>query len=195
MEIILASGSPRRRALLTQMGLSFRVVVSHADEAVDPALPPAEQVEQLSLRKARAVAPLVSKDAVILAADTLVALDGVILGKPGTPREAADMLTRLSGRTHTVFTGFTLLRGEEVVTQSETTRVTFRPLTPGEIDAYVATGEPMDKAGAYGIQGLGGLLVEGIEGDYFNVMGLPVCRVALALGRFGIRPLEKGGRP
>ena len=195
MEIILASGSPRRRALLTQMGLSFRVVVSHADEAVDPALPPAEQVEQLSLRKAQAVAPLVSRDAVILAADTLVALDGVILGKPGTPREAADMLTRLSGRTHTVFTGFTLLRGEEVVTQSEATRVTFRPLTPGEIDAYVATGEPMDKAGAYGIQGLGGLLVEGIEGDYFNVMGLPVCRVGLALGRFGIRPLEKGGRP
>lgn len=192
MDIVLASASPRRRDLLTQMGLSFQVMVSHADEAVDPALPPQEQVRLISRRKAEAAARLVGPEALILAADTIVALDGAVLGKPHSPQEAAEMLHRLSGKTHTVHTGFTLRQGDRVHTDGEATQVTFRPLTEGEIAAYVATGEPMDKAGAYGIQGLGGLLVEGIRGDYFNVMGLPVCRVGLALGKFGVQPLGGG---
>ena len=194
MDIVLASGSPRRKELLTQMGLTFRVVVSDADESVDKALPPQNQVEIISQRKAEAVAALVGPQALILAADTIVVLDGQIMGKPHSTQEASEMLGRLSNNTHTVYTGFTLRQGERTLTQAEATAVTFRELTAEEIAAYVATGEPMDKAGAYGIQGLGSLLVRSIHGDYFNVMGLPVCRVGLAMGEFGIQPLGGGNR-
>lgn len=189
MDIVLASGSPRRRELLTQIGLAFRVVVSDVDEGIDQDMPPEDQVYFLSQRKARAAAELVAPDALVIAADTIVALEGEVMGKPHSQEEAVQMLSRLSGKTHEVYTGFTLRRGEQAVTQAERTLVTFRDLSPEEITAYVHTGEPMDKAGAYGIQGRGAVLVSGIQGDYFNVMGLPLCRLALALRQF-----EEGGQ-
>ena len=189
MDIVLASASPRRRDLLTQMGLTFRVVVSDADESVDKALSPDEQVRIISARKAEATAALVGPEALIVAADTVVELHGAVMGKPHSREEAVEMLTHLSGNTHTVHTGITLRQGEHMLTQSEATQVTFRPLTEAEIAAYVDTGEPMDKAGAYGIQGLGSVLVRSIHGDYFNVMGLPVCRLGLALKEFGVQTL------
>ena len=126
------------------------------------------------------------KGPIIIAADTVVALDGAVLGKPADELEAFKMLSTLSGCRHQVYTGLTVLRGEEQYTVSEETTVTFRELSAEEIDRYVATGEPMDKAGAYGIQGYGALLVEGIQGDYYNVMGLPVCRLGLLLRRLGV---------
>lgn len=190
MAIILASQSPRRQALLRQMGLTdFRVQPPCVSEVADPADPPERQVEQISLRKARAVRAQAGEDALIIAADTVVALDGQVLGKPKDRTDAARMLTALSGRRHQVYTGLTVLRGAEVHTLHEVSEVTFRPLTPAEITAYLATGEPMDKAGAYGIQGYGAVLVEGISGDYYNVMGLPVCRLARMLARFGVDAL------
>lgn len=191
MDIILASGSPRRKELLTQMGLAFQVVVSDVNEGIDKDMPPEDQVYFISRRKAQAVAKTVGPDKLVIAADTIVALEGEVMGKPHSPQEAVAMLSRLSGKTHEVYTGFTLQRGDRVVTQTERTLVTFRPLTPAEIDAYVATGEPMDKAGAYGIQGLGSMLVRGIQGDYFNVMGLPVCALGLALNDFGVATLTR----
>lgn len=192
MDIILASGSPRRKELLTQMGLTFQVVVSDVNEGIDKDMPPEDQVYFISRRKARAVAEMVGPNQLVIAADTIVALEGEVMGKPHSQDEATRMLSHLSGRTHEVYTGFTLQLGERVVTQVERTLVTFRALTDDEIAAYVATGEPMDKAGAYGIQGLGSMLVSGIRGDYFNVMGLPVCRLGLALKEFGLDALVKG---
>ncbi|MCI2106808.1 MAG: Maf family protein [Intestinimonas sp.] len=190
MRLILASGSPRRRLLLQQMGFShFTVLSSDVDEHVDGSVPPGELVKLLSARKAAAVASGAEPDAVILAADTVVALDGLILGKPENRKAARAMLSALSGREHQVYTGFTLRQGGRVLTDCDETSVTFRALTAEEISAYVATGEPMDKAGGYGIQGLGALLVKGIRGDYFNVVGLPVCRLGLALREFGLEPL------
>lgn len=190
MRLILASGSPRRRQLLEQMGFSdFTVRAPDVDEHVDGPVSPDALVERLSARKAAAVAADAGPDTLVLAADTVVALDGAILGKPRDPAAACTMLRALSGREHRVYTGFTLRQGNRALTGCEETLVTFRPLTEAEIAAYVATGEPMDKAGAYGIQGLGALLVQGIRGDYFNVMGLPVCRLGLALRDFGLDPL------
>ncbi|MCI9263954.1 MAG: septum formation inhibitor Maf [Oscillospiraceae bacterium] len=189
MDIILASASPRRRELLTQMGLSFRVQVSDIDEHMDRSLPPDKLVEAISAEKARAVAEQAPSHSLIIAADTVVAWNGEILGKPDSEAQAAAMLSHLSGQTHQVYTGFTLRQGDRAETRSQRTLVTFRPLTQAEIAAYVATGEPMDKAGAYGIQGLGSLLVESIQGDYFNVMGLPVCLLGQTLQHFGIFPL------
>lgn len=180
MELILASGSPRRSELLRQIGLTFSVHPADVDETLDPDWIPAEAVERLSARKAEAVAQRFP-DQLILAADTVVSLEGDIMGKPLSPRSAFAMLSALSGRTHEVFTGLTLRQGDQVVTVSERTAVTFRPLTSEEISAYIATGEPMDKAGAYGIQGRGALFITGIEGDYFNVMGLPLCRLSQLL--------------
>lgn len=193
MDIVLASGSPRRKELLTQMGLTFRVVVSDVDESIDKTLPPADQVYTISRRKAQAVAREVGDDKLVIAADTIVALEGEVMGKPHSREEAIHMLSRLSGNTHEVYTGFTLQKGGETDTQVERTLVTFRVLSEDEIAAYVDTGEPMDKAGAYGIQGLGSMLVRGIEGDYFNVMGLPVCALGQSLLKFGIRPLAGKG--
>ena len=125
-------------------------------------------------------------DAIVLAADTVVTLDGAVLGKPADEAAARQMLSALSGRRHQVYTGLTVLRGQEAYTEHEMTEVTFRALSQTEVEAYIATGEPMDKAGAYGIQGYGALLVEGISGDYYNVMGLPVCRLGRILAGMGV---------
>ena len=190
MDIILASGSPRRRELLEQIGVKkYRTVSPDVDEHVEGHPAPEELVELLSRRKAEAVGAKAGADALVIAADTVVALDGAILGKPHSREEAAAMLAALSGREHAVYTGLTVLRGNRLVTGHERTAVTFRTLTGAEIDRYVATGEPMDKAGAYGIQGRGALLITGIEGDYFNVMGLPVCRLGRVLAEFGVNAL------
>ncbi len=187
MDIILASNSPRRRELLGRMGLrGFRVVAPNVDEGVEGNLHPAQIVEELSLRKARAAAEKADPDDLIIAADTVVALEGAVLGKPAGERDAFSMLSALSGNRHDVYTGVTVLRGDRVVTEHEATAVTFREVDPEEILGYIATGEPMDKAGAYGIQGLGALLVSGIQGDYCNVMGLPVFRLGRILSRFGV---------
>lgn len=189
MQIILASQSPRRKELLGQMGISdFIIRPAVGDETAQPGLTPAQLVEALSLQKGLEVAQTAPNDLVI-AADTVVAVDDRVLGKPRDRADAIQMLTALSGRTHTVYTGVTLCRGGDVLTQHEATQVRFRTLTPDEIEAYVDTREPMDKAGSYGIQGYGALLVEGIEGDYFNVVGLPVCRLGRMLARFGVNTL------
>ena len=189
MEIILASQSPRRWELLERMGLSaFQVIPARGEEVMDPSLSPEQLVEELSRRKAAEVAAT-HPDQLVIAADTVVAVGGQVLGKPRDPEDAVRMLTALSGREHTVHTGITVRLGGRAVTEAEATAVRFRPLTGEEIACYVSTGEPMDKAGAYGIQGLGCVLVEGISGDYYNVMGLPVCRLAQILSRFGIHTL------
>ena len=178
MEIILASQSPRRRELLERMGIkNFRIVTPDIDEHMERELPPEELVRRISAEKARAVREQAGMDAVVIAADTVVALDGAVLGKPADELEAFKMLSTLSGCRHQVYTGLTVLRGEERHTVSEETTVAFRELSEEEISCYIQTGEPMDKAGAYGIQGFGALLIEGIQGDYYNVMGLPVCRL------------------
>lgn len=191
MDIILASRSPRRKELLGQMGLKgFKIVSPDVDEHVEGNLAPAQVVEELSLRKARAAAKDVDADALVIAADTVVVMDGAILGKPEDEREAFSMLSALSGSRHRVYTGVTVIRGDRQVTEHEETAVNFRELEPEEISDYIATEEPMDKAGAYGIQGLGALLVSGIEGDYFNVMGLPVFRLGRILANFGIDLLK-----
>ena len=200
MSIILASQSPRRRELLGQMGLTqFIIRPALGEETADPCLPPALLVEALSRRKAEEVAGRSAPEDLIIAADTVVSIDGQILGKPRDGDHARRMLALLSGRENTVYTGVTVRRGDRVLTQHEASRVRFRPLSPAEIDAYVRSGEPMDKAGAYGIQGLGALLVEGIEGDYCNVVGLPVCRLGRMLLEFGVdllagAPGEEAGR-
>ncbi len=189
MEFILASGSPRRRELLGQIGITgFTVLPADVDETIAPGTPPDQAVLELSRRKAAAVAET-HPDALILAADTVVALGDNILGKPHDRSEAQGMLRALSGKVHRVYTGFTLRAPGHTESGVEETEVTFRALSDGEIDAYIATGEPMDKAGAYGIQGKGALLVQGIRGDYFNVMGLPLCRLGMALKNFGLEPL------
>lgn len=187
MDIILASQSPRRRELLERMGLAgFRVVSPDVDEHMEEDLPPAQLVCRLSQRKARAVREQVGDEGLIIAADTVVALDGAVLGKPADELAAFKMLSTLSGVRHQVYTGLTVLRGGEKHTEYEVTDVSFRELTQGEIEDYIRTGEPMDKAGAYGIQGYGALFISGIQGDYYNVMGLPVCRLGQLLETLGV---------
>ncbi len=175
MALILASQSPRRKALLELLNIPFSVQVTDTDEAMDPGLPPEAEVARVSRLKAQAI-PRQEADTVI-AADTVVVLDGKVLGKPADEAEAKAMLKALSGRTHQVMTGLTVLSKQGAVTCTEITQVRFRPLSSGEISRYVASGDPMDKAGAYGIQSGGALFVESICGDYYNVMGLPVCRL------------------
>ena len=192
MKLILASQSPRRRDLLRQMGLEFTVISPQLDEDAFSDPDPAALVRTLSREKALAVARAQTEDAVVIAADTVVVLDGQALGKPRDEEEARTMLSALSGRSHAVYTGVTVCRGDRVLTRTEGTEVTFRALAPAEIRRYAATGEPMDKAGAYGIQGLGALLVEGIRGDYFNVVGLPVCLLGQMLAEFGVDCLSSG---
>lgn len=184
MELILASQSPRRRELLAQMGLRFTVHAADIDETMDPGLPAGQEVARVSRAKALAVAR--GPEDVVIAADTVVVCQGKILGKPHTPERAVEMLKLLSGRDHQVLTGCTVLRGETVLSHLETTHLYFRPLSGEEIAAYVATGEPLDKAGAYGIQGLGGLFVRRLEGDYYNVMGLPLCALTGLLRQVGV---------
>ena len=188
MSIILASNSPRRRELLAQIGIrDFQILSPDVDEAVEPGLSPARMVEALSLRKAQAAAGRAGADDLIIAADTVVALDGRVLGKPQDQGEAFAMLSALSGREHRVYTGVTVLGGGQAATEHEETAVAFRALSPEEIRDYIATGEPMDKAGAYGIQGVGALLVQGIRGDYCNVVGLPLFRLGRMLSGFRVK--------
>lgn len=185
LPLVLASGSPRRRDLLRAVGLDFAVQVPDVDETVVPGEAPEQMVERLAAEKADAVARTLGKrETLVIGADTTVVLDGAILGKPVDPEEARAMLGSLSGRTHTVYTGFAVVdasTGESVVAH-ERTDVTFRELELWEIDEYVAGGSPMDKAGAYGIQeDRGALFVERIAGDYYTVVGLPLCQLWLAI--------------
>ena len=190
-KIVLASGSPRRRELLTRMGIAdFDVRVPETEETYPPNLSPRETVEYISREKARAAASLCRPDEIVITADTMVFLDGARLGKPRDEAHALEMLTALQGRCHTVCTGVTVCRGDYRDTQSEETEVFFRPATEQELRAYIRTGEPMDKAGAYGIQGRGALLVEKIHGDFFNVMGLPVLRLSRMLLPLGVHCLD-----
>ena len=178
--LILASASPRRRELLTQAGLTFQVVPSHWEETAPNGLSPQERVRFLARGKAQDVARLCPND-VIIGADTLVFLDDQPLGKPHSEQEAAAMLQSLSGRTHSVSTGVCILAPGKEICFAVTTEVTFYPLEGADIAAYIATGEPMDKAGAYGIQGRGAVFVRGICGDYNNVVGLPLAETVRAL--------------
>jgi septum formation protein len=179
MEIILASQSPRRRELLALFGLPFTICVADIDETMDPAAPAAQEVARVSRCKALAVPR--GDDAVVIAADTIVVCEGKVLGKPHSPEEAEQMLSLLSGRDHQVMTGVTVLRGAQERVFTEITDLHFRELTQKEIVRYVKSGEPMDKAGAYGIQGGAALFCEKMAGDYYNVMGLPVCRLGQVL--------------
>jgi len=179
--LILASASPRRHEILTAAGIPHEIRTSDADETLPDGISPADAVQLLSARKARAVCATAAPDEIVLAADTVVCHRGVILGKPGSEGEAREMLLALSGDTHQVFTGITLCDGTKTVTQYECSHVHMREISGEEIDAYIRTGEPMDKAGAYGIQGRAGLFVRAIEGDYFNIVGLPLCRVGTVL--------------
>ncbi len=185
---ILASQSPRRRELLSQIGVKdFTILVPEADESYDPTLTPQEIVCAICRKKIEAAVELAKDDdAIIIAADTMVFLDGLRLGKPKNEEDAANMLRSLSGRTHIVCTGVSIARGARIVTESETTAVRFRDLTDAEIAAYIKSGDPMDKAGSYGIQGKPALFVSGIEGDYFNVMGLPLHRLGQMLKKFNV---------
>ena len=184
MHLILASQSPRRRELLGLFRRPFTVQVADIDETMDDTLPPYDEVARVSRAKAEAVSR--QADDIVVAADTIVVCAGRTLGKPRSEAEAAEMLRLLSGRDHQVMTGMTVLRGEASVTCTEVTDIHFRDLSDGEIRAYIATGDPMDKAGSYGVQGGAALFVTRLEGDFYNVMGLPVCRLALILRQFGL---------
>ena len=214
MGIVLASNSPRRRELLKMIGIGdFRIIPDAGVEDIPSGLSPELAVCKIALQKARNVSalcntnspfygdhekihtadsrqpqkrPIISPDDIIIAADTLVYLNGHALGKPNDERDAAAMLRMLSGNRHTVYTGVALLRGDVHVTGAEVTEVFFRAVSESEIAAYIKTGEPMDKAGAYGAQGRGALFIERLEGDFFNVMGLPLCRLSIMLRDFGM---------
>ena len=175
MNLILASASPRRKELLGLFRIPFEIRVADIDETMDPGKAPYDEVGRVSRLKAMATNR--TGDDVVIAADTIVVCEGRVLGKPHSEAEAASMLQLLSGRDHQVMTGVTVVRGEMAETVTEVTDIHFRPLSEKEIRAYVATGEPMDKAGAYGIQGGAALFCSHMVGDYYNVMGLPVCRL------------------
>lgn len=183
---IVASASPRRKELLSNVGFSFDVIPSDADESCDGELTPVELVRELALRKAKSVFEK-NTDAVVLGCDTVVEYGGTVLGKPESREDAKRMLKMLSGKTHNVHTGVCITDSENTVSFEKTVKVEFYELTDELIDSYVATGECDDKAGAYGIQGKGCLLVKGIEGDYFSVVGLPVSETARVLWSFGIK--------
>lgn len=183
--LILASKSPRRAEILGMLGYSFEIHSSEADESSARGLPPREQAAALAELKARALG---DTENIIIGADTLVALDGQIFGKPSDEADAARMLSTLSGRTHSVFTGVCVLCGDRCEVKVCESRVTFYRLSKDEIDRYISTGEPMDKAGAYGAQGRGSVLVRRIDGDFFTVMGLPAAVTAKMLARFGAVP-------
>ena len=189
MQLILASASPRRKELLGLYGIPFTVRAADIDETMDPDKPPFDEVARLSREKALAV-PREPED-VVVAADTIVVCDGIVLGKPRYEAHAIEMLSLLSGRAHQVMTGCTVLRGQKDETFTEVTDIHFRPLSPGEIRRYVATGEPMDKAGAYGIQGGAALFCQRMEGDYYNVLGLPVCALGQVLKQIAPEWMEE----
>lgn len=183
--VILASASPRRRELLTLIGIAHEVRPADVDESVFADEAPAPHAERLARAKAHALAGL-HPHAVVIAADTIVVVDGDILGKPRDVAHAAEMLLRLAGREHTVYTAIAVARDERTESAVEAVRVTMRTLDEGEVAAYIATGEPMDKAGAYGIQGYGATIVERVDGDYFSVMGLGLHRLVDLLARLGV---------
>ena len=169
------------------LGVSpLKILPAVGAEVADPALKGGALAEMLALHKAREVAQRCADDDIVIGADTIVCLDDTVFGKPNDAEDAARMLRALSGRAHTVYTGVAVIRGDTVRTHAEATEVRFRTLSDAEIAGYIATGEPMDKAGAYGIQGKGSLLVSGIDGDFFNVMGLPVCALGELLKQFGV---------
>lgn len=184
--LILASQSPRRAELLSRLGLEFEIRPAAIDETYIDHEMPGDHAERLAREKAIAVARQ-ELDALVIGSDTIVILDSDVLGKPRDTGEAVSMLTRLSGRDHEVFTAVAVIQGGRIESALERVRVRFRRLERSECEAYVATGEPMDKAGAYGIQGFGSALVESIEGDYFAVMGLPVVRTLELIRRHGWR--------
>ena len=168
---------------------NLEIIPAKGPEAPHPELSPDELVKELSRCKAAEVAAGAGPEDVVIGADTIVVLDGAVLGKPKDASDARRMLTALSGRSHTVYTGVTVIRGGAVLRHAERTEVWFRPLSAAEIDRYVATGEPLDKAGAYGAQGLASLFVEKLDGDFFNVMGLPLCALGKLLKELGVELL------
>ena len=189
MKMILASASPRRKQLLEMLGVELEILPAKGEETLPDGTPAEEAVRLLSRQKAEEIAAGRGDAAPVVGADTVVELGGRILGKPASDREAFAMLRALSGRTHRVYTGVTVLYRGQSLSETECTKVRFRDLSDDEIRRYIATGEPMDKAGAYGAQGLGSLFVEGLEGDFFNVMGLPLCRLGQMLDKLGVNLL------
>lgn len=186
-KIVLCSGSPRRQELLRRIGITdFDIRVPGAEESCPAGLTPRKTVEFIAREKARAAAALCAPEELLITADTMVFLNGTPLGKPRDEDDALRMLSALQGRRHTVCTGVTVRQGKRSLTRSEATDVRFRPASRRELLGYIRTGEPMDKAGAYGVQGMGALLVEGIRGDYYNVMGLPLVLLSRMLERFGV---------
>jgi len=179
--LILASRSPRRRELMKLITEDFIATAADVDETLPEGIAPADAVKYLSKIKA---APFVKEGDIVIGADTVVSLEGAILGKPQDAEDARRMLRLLSGKCHSVFTGYTVVTPQQCVSCCVETKVWFYPLTDSDIERYIATGEPFDKAGAYGIQGYGSLLVEGIDGDYFNVVGLPVSHLVRTLSNF-----------
>ena len=190
MQIILASQSPRRKELLGMLGIPFTIRVADIDETMDPACSPYQEVARVGCAKAKAVPH--QPDDVVIAADTIVVCDDKVLGKPKDTQDAFAMLRQLSGRTHQVMTGLTVLRGDVCQIHTEVTDVTFRQLSDKEILSYIQTGDPMDKAGSYAIQGGAALFVERINGDYYNVIGLPVCRLNQILRQIAPEAMEEG---
>ena len=190
MKIILASKSPRRKEILETMGVSFEIDVADVDESVDVCLSPVEAVCEISKRKAQKVAERHGGDEIVISADTVVVIDGKIIGKPKDKEDAFCILKNLSGRTHEVYTGFTVCGNGKTKTDFEVTKVHFKELLDEDIRRYVATGESMDKAGAYGIQQKGNLFVDYIHGDYYNVVGFPISKICVTIRElFGINLL------
>ncbi len=186
-KIILASASPRRKEILEKTGLKFSVDVSDYEEDMELPLKPPQLARFLSSEKAKTIA-VKYRNALVIAADTFIVFKGELLGKPHTEKEAKRMLTLLNGKAHSVITGFTIIdtNTKKKLSRSVETRVYFKKMTLKEIEAYVKTGEPLDKAGAYAIQGVGAVIVKKIEGDYFNVMGLPLSSLTETLKKFGV---------
>jgi len=184
--IILASASPRREQLLRQVGCDFRVIPSMAEENNEAALPPSELVREHARAKAQDVAHGVSPNDIVIGADTIVVLDGRVYGKPGDETQACKMLGELSGKVHSVWSGIAVVGNGICITDAVETRVTLSALTPVQIRRYAATGEPLDKAGAYAVQGFGAVFVEKIEGCYFNVVGLPLHALSRLLSKVGV---------
>jgi len=179
-EIVLASASPRRKDLLENLGVKFKIAVASCDETIEDGIKPGDAVMLLSLKKAAAVAEtLKGEKALVIGADTVVVYENEILTKPEDEEDAFRMLKKLSGKVHSVMTGITVMRTTDAKSETvfEETKVRFKEMTDEEIRSYIKTGEPNDKAGAYGIQGIGSMFIEKIDGDYFNVVGLPVCRL------------------
>ena len=192
-KIILASTSPRRKELLEQIGLEFLIEPSGYEEDMNQKMSPEELARFLSHQKALDVAEKhKGEDSLVIGADTFIAFEGGVLGKPHTAEKAKEMLSAMSGKAHSVLSGFTIIdtKDDKIISKAVETRVYFRDLSEEEINAYIASGEPLDRAGAYEIQGLGGLLVYKIEGDYTNIVGLPVTEVALALKEVEVNILK-----